>query len=175
MPFGTGGPFLNRPYAPKQKRRGRPPGRPTENLRFSETRPVGAGGTSRTPSPTKRDTQCRERASTVPQYTPTMTAAPRRTGTTLVGRGRAARPTVRIPYAERILATGRAVLLDCRQVKSIRHEFVSGHCPPASPVRPQMPRRSGNLSPYLRCFCGQIPTPIGRLRGRRAPAELRRW
>ena len=53
MPFGTGGRFMNRPYAPKQKRRGRPPGRPTENLRFSETRPAGAGGTSRTPSPTE--------------------------------------------------------------------------------------------------------------------------
>ena len=34
-------------------------------------------------------------------------------------------PTVRIPYAERKLATGREVLLDCRQANSIRHEFES--------------------------------------------------
>ena len=61
-------------------------------------------------------------------------------------------PTPRIPYAERKLATsravsarlmartiyqsrigtgtaGRAVLLDCRQAKFTRHEFGSGHCP----------------------------------------------
>ena len=31
-------------------------------------------------------------------------------------------------YAERILATGRAVLLDCRQAQSTRHEFGSRHC-----------------------------------------------
>ena len=31
-----------------------------------------------------------------------------------------------IRYAERILATGRAVLLDCRQEKSIRPEFAPG-------------------------------------------------
>ena len=42
-PLRGGGRFLNRPYAPKQKRRGRPPGRPTENLRFSATRPLGGG------------------------------------------------------------------------------------------------------------------------------------
>ena len=33
-----------------------------------------------------------------------------------------------IPYAERKLATGRAVLLDFRQVKPNRHEFGSRHC-----------------------------------------------
>ena len=33
-------------------------------------------------------------------------------------------------YAERKLATGRAVLLDCRQAESIRREFVSGDSPP---------------------------------------------
>ena len=31
-------------------------------------------------------------------------------------------------YAERILATGREVLLDCRQARSTRHEFGSRHC-----------------------------------------------
>ena len=31
-------------------------------------------------------------------------------------------------YAERIPATGRAALLDLRQVKCIRHEFASRHC-----------------------------------------------
>ena len=36
-------------------------------------------------------------------------------------------PKPRIPYAERIPATGRAVLLDCRQAQSPSHEF--------SPVR----------------------------------------
>ena len=45
----------------------------------------------------------------------------------MVGGGNAARPTVRIPYAERKLATGRAVLLDCRQEKSIRHALGSRH------------------------------------------------
>ena len=37
-------------------------------------------------------------------------------------------PTTRIPYAERILATGRAVLLDYRHAKPISHEFVTRHC-----------------------------------------------
>ena len=32
-------------------------------------------------------------------------------------------PTVRIPYAERKLATGREILLDCRQAQPTSHEF----------------------------------------------------
>ena len=36
-------------------------------------------------------------------------------------------------YAERKLATSRAILLDCRQVKCIRHEFVNGHWPQKIP------------------------------------------
>ena len=43
-----------------------------------------------------------------------------------VGGGNAARPTVRIPYAERMLATGRAVLLDGKSARSIRLEFAPG-------------------------------------------------
>ena len=35
---------------------------------------------------------------------------------------------VRIPYAERKLAIGRAVLLDCHQAKPISHEFGSRPC-----------------------------------------------
>ena len=112
--------------------------------------------------------QCRERASTVPRYIAGQPPHFRRNGT-------GPRPAKRIPYAERILATGRAVQLAFRLARSTSHEFVSGHCPQASPARPRRPRRSGNLSPYLRCFCGQIPPPIGRLRGRRGHAELRRW
>ena len=37
-------------------------------------------------------------------------------------------PTVRIPYAERMLATGRAVLLDYRQAISTRHAFGTRPC-----------------------------------------------
>ena len=47
----------------------------------------------------------------------------------LGGGGNAARPTVRFPYAERILATGRAVLLDSRLAQPIRPELA-----PALPV-----------------------------------------
>ena len=61
MPFGIGGRFMNRPYAPKQNRRGRPPGRPTENLRFSATRPQGGGRDVEDAVPYERDTKCRER------------------------------------------------------------------------------------------------------------------
>ena len=43
-----------------------------------------------------------------------------------VGGGNAARPTVRIPYAERMLATGLAVLLDGKSARSIRLEFAPG-------------------------------------------------
>ena len=38
-------------------------------------------------------------------------------------------PNYRIPYAERKLANGREILLDCRQAKSIRPEFVRGDSP----------------------------------------------
>ena len=62
MPFDTGGRFLNRPYTPKQKRRGRPPGRPTENQRFSEIPPRWGGWDVEDAVPYKRDTQCRERS-----------------------------------------------------------------------------------------------------------------
>ena len=48
------------------------------------------------------------------------------------GGGNAARPTVRIPYAEREPATGREVLLDCRQAKSTRPELAPG--PAGRPV-----------------------------------------
>ena len=81
MPFGIGGRFMNRPYAPKKIVGAGLPDGPPKISDFRQPAPKGAGGTSRTPSPTKRDTQCRKRASTVPQYTPTMTAAPRRNGT----------------------------------------------------------------------------------------------
>ena len=46
----------------------------------------------------------------------------------LVGGGNAARPTIRIPYAERKPATGREILLVCRQAQPIRHALGSRPC-----------------------------------------------
>ena len=46
----------------------------------------------------------------------------------MVGEGNAARPTIRIPYAERKPATGREILLVCRQAQPIRHALGSRFC-----------------------------------------------
>ena len=63
---------------------------------------------------------------------------------------------VRIPYAERKLATGREVLLDCRQAKSIRHEFVSGDSPPNNKRTTR-----GEGGPFIRSRRGE-PGSVGR-------------
>ena len=178
MPFDTGERFLNRPYAPKQKRRGRPPGRPTENRRFSATRPLGGGRDVEDAVPYKMDQATTPAVIARPQAV----AIPSIFRASLVPRDchvalRLLAMTWYVPMP--FVIGGRFLNRPYKFVGSANTLCImhSAFCisPPASPVRPRMPRRSGNLSPYLRCFCGQIPPPIGRLRGRLARAELRRW
>ena len=63
---------------------------------------------------------------------------------------------VRIPYAERKLATGRAVLLDCHQAQPTRPEFVSGDSPPNNKRTTR-----GEGGPFIRSRRGE-PGSVGR-------------
>ena len=67
-------------------------------------------------------------------------AAARRKNPPLLAKRGISIKIVRIPYAERMLATGREVLLALRLVKTISHEFASGGSP-LSTCRPGLRQR----------------------------------
>ena len=68
----------------------------------------------------------------------------------------------RFLYAERKLATGRAVLLDCLQAKSISHEFGSGPCPiDTSRLRPRPDHTCFTRLSISRMYDSLAPGPAG--------------